>query len=157
MRLFSGKTWIDRQPKRVSSAALRLETKAGVVLIVKATYKDYWTLPGGFIDLHETPKAAAIRETLEETGIKIDPKTVEFVAVIDRFSSMAQTYQFVFAAPLDDAVVSLIVLQKSEIEAYDFVTKDQVLSGDRHYGQVLYHWANDVAGYIEQPFAKGKE
>lgn len=33
-------------------------------------YKDRWALPGGFVDMDETLKAAALRELEEETGMK---------------------------------------------------------------------------------------
>ena len=36
----------------------------------------YWDIPGGYCEAYETPKQCAIRETYEETGIKI--KNVEF-------------------------------------------------------------------------------
>ena len=34
--------------------------------------KNYWTLPAGFLELHETTAEGAVRETLEETGATVD-------------------------------------------------------------------------------------
>ena len=132
-----------------------LETTNGEVVAVKSQYKPYWTLPGGIIDPGETPREGAIRETVEEVGIAVDPSTVEFVAVIDRRSEVAETYQFIFKAPLPETQRSSIRLQVSEIQAYEFVTKAQVVSGDRPYAKALEHWANDTIGYIEQTFERG--
>jgi len=144
--------WMDKLPRRVSSAALILENSAQQVLIVKANYKPYWTFPGGIIDPGETPKEAAVRETLEEVGIRVDIDAVEFVAVVSRKSNVAETYQFIFKAPLDMGTLDTLVLQATEIDEYALVTKDQALSDDRHYGKVILHWAKGRTGYIEQTF-----
>ena len=36
--------------------------------------KNYWTLPAGFLELHETTAEGAVRETLEETGADVQVK-----------------------------------------------------------------------------------
>lgn len=43
-----------------------------VLLIQRANdpYRDYWALPGGFVNAEETLKEAALRELEEETGVK---------------------------------------------------------------------------------------
>lgn len=156
MRLRKIKTehWLSKLPKRVSSATLILENSIGQVLIVKANYKPYWTFPGGIIDPNETPKEAAIRETFEEIGVEVDSAKVEFVAVVDRKSTFAQTYQFIFKAPLEPGMTDDIALQVSEIDEYALVTKDQVKAGDYDYGKVIEHWAEGRSGYIEQTFGR---
>ena len=132
-----------------------LETTDGEALAVKSHYKPYWTLPGGIIDPGETPRESAIRETLEEVGVVVDPAVVTFAAVVDRRSEVAETYQFIFKAPLSEEQQSKIQLQASEIHAYEFVTKPQIVSGDRPYAKALEHWANGTMGYIEQTFEGG--
>lgn len=133
-----------------------LENSIGQVLIVKAGYKPYWTFPGGIIDPHETPKEAAIRETFEEVGITVDPSKVTFVAVISRQSDLAETYQFVFKTQLSMSGIGAIVLQASEIDEYQLVTRDQVRTNDRPYGKVIEHWVVGRTGYIEQTFGEKK-
>lgn len=134
-----------------------LETHDGKLLAVRSSYKAYWSLPGGIIDPNETPRETAIRETLEEVGIVVDEKDVTFVAVVDRKSEVAETYQFIFKAPLQQSAADAITLQTSEIDEYDFVTKAQVHARDRHYAKALQHWADDTIGYIEQTFEGGKQ
>jgi 8-oxo-dGTP diphosphatase len=43
----------------------------GRVLLVNPTYKDGWEIPGGYVEVGESPRAAAIREVKEELGLDI--------------------------------------------------------------------------------------
>lgn len=158
MKLFkqdAKKKWLKSLPSRVSSAAMILENDVGQILIVKANYKPHWTLPGGVVDPGETPKEAAIRETFEEVGVRLDPRKVAFVAVINRKSDIADTYQFLFKAVLRKGALREIVLQASEIDEYALVTRTQVATKDRYYGKVIEHWAAGRTGYLEQTFGRG--
>jgi 8-oxo-dGTP diphosphatase len=144
-------------PKRLSSSTMILENSIGQALIVKANYKPYWTFPGGIIDEGETPKEAAIRETCEEIGLTIPSSSVTFIAIVDRRSNMAETYQFVFQSVLAPDMVRKIVLQVSEIDEYALVTREQVMMGGRNYGKVIKNWATGTTGYIEQTFVVNGE
>jgi len=48
-----------------------IRTKAGVVLIERKNYPYGWAIPGGFVDYGETVEHAAVREALEETGLRV--------------------------------------------------------------------------------------
>ncbi|MGW1469125.1 NUDIX hydrolase [Streptomyces sp. NPDC002308] len=50
------------------------------VLLVHDRYRKSWELPGGMIEPEETPRAAALRELLEETG-QIPDGPVRFVGL----------------------------------------------------------------------------
>lgn len=39
-------------------------------MMVRPTYKDYWDIPGGYVEPGETPYQACIREVEEELGIR---------------------------------------------------------------------------------------
>lgn len=152
------KAWWGGVEKRMSSAGVWCETDDGRLLVTKSSYKRHWSIPGGIIDAGETPKTAAIRETLEEVGITLDPNDVEFCAVIDRVSkTLGHTYQFVFCANVAAEQIEQIVLQESEIDAFALVTRDEVLRENRDtgrwYGKVITHWAEHRSGYIEQTFS----
>lgn len=145
---------IAKFPKRVSSATLILETEHGQAIVEKANYKPYWSFPGGLIEPGETPKQAAVRETLEELGLKINPDILEFVAVVNRTSKTAETYQFVFKAKVSSGVFDHIVKQEAEIEAWSTTTKEKVGNDDREYAKIVNYWAENRTGYIEQIFGR---
>lgn len=44
----------------------------GAVLLIRRTDNGNWALPGGAIELRESVAEAAVRETLEETGVKVE-------------------------------------------------------------------------------------
>ncbi|MDA0117446.1 NUDIX hydrolase [Vibrio sp. T11.5] len=56
--------------------------KDGKILLVREREDDCWTLPGGWGDVCETPKAGVVREVLEESGYVVN--NPRLVAVKDR-------------------------------------------------------------------------
>jgi ADP-ribose pyrophosphatase YjhB (NUDIX family) len=42
-----------------------------------------WNAPTGFLEIGETLQEAAVRETLEETGVSIDPAELDLYAIIN--------------------------------------------------------------------------
>ncbi len=56
----------------VRAAVFSTEDEAAPrILMVRETADSLWTLPGGWIDLGESPAYAAEREVLEETGMRV--------------------------------------------------------------------------------------
>lgn len=41
------------------------------ILMVHPTYKDYWDIPGGYVEPGESPREAALREVHEELGLSV--------------------------------------------------------------------------------------
>lgn len=64
----------EPHPLLVVDVIIRKE--GGVVLIRRAKdpYKGKWAIPGGFVRLGELVEAAAEREAMEETGLKVKLK-----------------------------------------------------------------------------------
>ena len=56
----------------VPASAIVVLDKSADILLVKRNVepkKGYWSLPGGFMELSETPESSALRELKEETGL----------------------------------------------------------------------------------------
>ena len=92
-----------RDPKVGVGVVVRDE--AGRLLLVQranAPARGLWSLPAGFVDAEEDPRAAAARECLEETGLE-----VEVGAVVEVYPSQggAASFFLVFAATLVGGVL----------------------------------------------------
>ncbi len=65
----------------------KLDVRAAIfkmdkILLVKEISDGLWTLPGGWVDINESPAEAAIRETCEETGYIV--KVLKLAALWDK-------------------------------------------------------------------------
>jgi len=56
----------------VPSANVVVANYSGGILMIRRSDNDNWALPGGAMDLGESLPDAAVRETLEETGIEVE-------------------------------------------------------------------------------------
>ena len=88
---------IDAPPRRIRDFFVeergyptpKLDCRAGVfrdgrILLARETTDGRWSLPGGWVDEHDTPSQSVEREALEETGFEV--RAVRLVAVKDRHS-----------------------------------------------------------------------
>ncbi len=78
----------------------------GHVLMVQS-HRGFWSTPGGHLDFGETPAECAVRETLEETGVRVS--SVEFVAITsDVLPDVGRHYITIWMrADADDATLSI--------------------------------------------------
>ncbi|HZM77988.1 MAG TPA: NUDIX domain-containing protein [Candidatus Limnocylindrales bacterium] len=56
----------------VPSANVVVANYYGEILMIRRSDNDNWALPGGAMDLGESLPDAAVRETLEETGVDVE-------------------------------------------------------------------------------------
>ncbi|WP_405729118.1 NUDIX hydrolase [Streptomyces sp. NBC_00028] len=114
-----------------ASAAALFFNAEGEVLIVNPTYKDYWNLPGGAVDLdqEESPYEAAVREIQEELGITPpigDLLVHAWVTVPGGGAQVLYIYDGGILSPGDQ---DGITLQDSELSEYRFCRPDNMEDG----------------------------
>jgi ADP-ribose pyrophosphatase YjhB (NUDIX family) len=68
-----GNEWQRRNPLLTVDIIIETEEEPGsIVLVMRKNPPVGWALPGGFVDYGETIEAAAAREALEETGLRVE-------------------------------------------------------------------------------------
>jgi 8-oxo-dGTP diphosphatase len=77
MRLYCGQCdWILYENPLPATAAVVLDNEARLLLVKRGTEPAIgeWCLPGGFVELDESPGEGVLRELREETGLKGKPE-----------------------------------------------------------------------------------
>lgn len=60
-------------PLLAADTVIELEGQPGRIVLIERRNPPYgWALPGGFVDVGESMEAAAVREALEETSLKVE-------------------------------------------------------------------------------------
>ena len=113
------------------------------ILVVRTTYLGPgWMLPGGRVERGETPHAAAARETLEETGLRV---RVDRLVLVD--AHRAHDVSFVFRGQVEGGELSP---QFGEIAEVGWVDRDEVArtSPRLHRLITLIDGARDPVAYL---------
>ena len=80
---------------RVSVGCAALVVRGGQLLLLRRQGKHaagLWSAPGGWLDFGETPKTAAVRELLEESGLESYPWNLKFVDYVNNIFSHEQIH-----------------------------------------------------------------
>jgi 8-oxo-dGTP diphosphatase len=99
-----------------ASAGALVRGRKGRLLILKPTYKGGWTIPGGAIEVGESPWQACRRETLEECGLDVTAARLVCVDFLHPRPGRPGGMRFLFdCGVFDDAVLDTVIIQPEEI------------------------------------------
>ena len=97
----------------------------GEILLVKNSYVPYYSLPGGYVHRGETGKDAAVRELLEETGIRAAPADLK--VVVDRQHTWEGKREHIEIFELDVAERPTIQVDNREVVLAKFFPPKKAL------------------------------
>lgn len=126
--------------RRTEGAHVLVRDDAGRYLVVRTTYLGPgWMLPGGRVERSETPHAAAVRETREETGIEV---RVERLVLVD--AHRRRNVSFVFAAT---AVGGALAPQFGEIAEVGWLGREEIAASSWRLDRLL-NYLDEVDGGV---------
>ena len=97
------------------------------VLLVKPTYKPGWEIPGGIVEVNESPKQCCQREVLEELGLNRHIGQLLVVDYSHEALPKTESLMFIFdGGLLIKSEITTIKLQDDELSEFAFFRPDDL-------------------------------
>jgi len=124
------------------------------VLLVKPVHKEGWVLPGGYVEIGESPSVACQREILAELGVVVE-RPARLIG-IDYHCHTNEYVMFIFdGGVFSSAMINAIVLPPARLQSFQFVPLTKALellrpNGARRLEAVLQVQNKSEVVYLEQ-------
>lgn len=141
--------------KRVIAQGL-LRDESGRVLLCSLTYKREWDLPGGVVEVGESPARGLVRELQEELGVTLEPRGLVTVNWLPAWRGWDDACIFLFdLGVVESSIVEQMTFQPTEIAGVHWCTPDEIASrATAAATELLAEVATgDVSAYREAPLA----
>jgi 8-oxo-dGTP pyrophosphatase MutT (NUDIX family) len=114
-------------PRKRAIAQMLVRDPQERVLLCRLTYKDDWDLPGGVVEVHESPQLAVSREVGEELALDIEADGLLLTDWLPSWSGWDDALCLVFDGGVHDpSILEQVVVQPREIRSAEFCTLEQV-------------------------------
>lgn len=114
-------------PRKRGIGQMLVRDTGGRVLLCQLTYKTDWDLPGGVVELNESPRLAVGRELQEELGLTIDPGPLVLTDWLPPWSGWDDALCLVFdGGAHDPSLTDRIEREPREIRSARFCSLDEV-------------------------------
>ena len=113
-------------PRKRAISQMLVRDPEDRVLLCRLTYKNDWDLPGGVVEVGESPQEAVSREVKEELGLDIGAGALLLTDWLPPWSGWDDALCLVFDGGVRDAsIVRDAVLQVREIRSAQFCTMEE--------------------------------
>ncbi|WP_307861705.1 NUDIX hydrolase [Nocardioides xinjiangensis] len=114
-------------PRKRAIAQMLVRDTEGRVLLCRLTYKRDWDLPGGVVEVGESPRVAVQREVEEELGLQIEPRGLVLTDWLPPWGGWDDAVCLVFdGGTHPTSVLAGVVMQEREIRDVRFCTLEEV-------------------------------
>ena len=114
-------------PRKRAISQMLVRDPAGRVLLCQLTYKRDWDLPGGVVEVNESPRLAVQREVEEELGLDIEPGDLLLTDWLPAWGGWDDAVCLVFdGGTRPPGVLDEVVKQEREIRDARFCTLEEV-------------------------------
>ncbi len=113
-------------PRKRAISQLLIRDQDGRVLLCRLTYKQDWDLPGGVVEVGESPQLAVTREVEEELALQIPAGRLLLTDWLPPWSGWDDALCLVFDGGQHDAsIVADVIRQEREIRDAAFCTVNE--------------------------------
>lgn len=114
-------------PRKRAISQMLIRDPEDRVLLCQLTYKQDWDLPGGVVEVGESPQLAVAREVEEELGLAIEARGLLLTDWLPPWGGWDDALCLVFDGGTHEAaILDRVVKQTREIRSAEFCTLEEI-------------------------------
>ncbi|MDP3983547.1 MAG: NUDIX hydrolase [Acidimicrobiia bacterium] len=118
--------YVKRLPGKRVGVGCVLGDNQGRIVVVKPTYKQGWSIPGGGVDVNESPWQACKRELREELGLELDPGSFLCLDYLGPRDGFEESIQILYdGGELTPDQLNAVVIPTDELEQWALVSRGE--------------------------------